>query len=146
MAFVLHWSTAELFAALVCAACGGRVDVAGTTGEPLDAATHAAMPDADAAVEQDSGTACDECLYSKPGMPGCGTEMGVCFAEAKCKSLMLCALAGPCFSLADPSARNICMLPCATDAGISSAADPALASAYAVQACAEQQCPACLAR
>jgi hypothetical protein len=166
MTFIVQCSTMGLLAGLVCvvacAGCGGisvAPDTSGKAGAQgvgggsavggapgaggSDAG--AVVPIADAAVEQSisSSIACDQCLFSQPGASGCGTEMGACFDNATCKSLMLCALASPCHAISDPQARNICQLPCATDAGVTSASDPALVPAYAVQSCMDQNCPAC---
>ena len=126
-------------------ALSGCLDMSPLDYQPIDLSTLVPMRDASAADRQtiSSNAACDDCLFSQTGGSGCAAEMDACLASPTCKALVYCALSSPCFSITDPSARNICLFPCATDAGVISAADPILMVAFAVQNCAEQKCPSC---
>jgi hypothetical protein len=75
---------------------------------------------------------CYDCTIDK-----CKTEVEACDKDAKCRSLLLCALT-MCSSFSDTS----CLFGCAISAGVTSPSDPVVATIQDVGTCNQMNCSA----
>jgi hypothetical protein len=88
---------------------------------------------------------CRACIYAVPdaGQPGCGDLVATCNEDSQCAAIFDCIRALGCLEVTDPFAQKICGVPCAQDAGITSADSPKLQLLLAIQDCEQATCPAC---
>jgi hypothetical protein len=90
-----------------------------------------------------SGTPCLDCLVGseEAGTGGlCHGAVDPCLVDPKCAALYACAVGSRCLEQPTLDDKIICGIPCARDAGIVSAGDPAIGQLFVVLQCGAEHC------
>ena len=122
-----------LIIGVMTAAAAGCLDVTSVEVAPPDASVAGAAG------------LCQECMFreNSPEQPGCSESFSACSQNDACLSAYLCSVDKGCYAGSKTQLIS-CGMPCASEAGIASLNDPAIAIAAAFFQCMQGPCgPAC---
>lgn len=114
---------ALLVALVLARVSGGCLDITPDVVPPRDAS----------GITQ--GEPCRHCIEAQ-----CGPDLGTCVSDPHCTAVYECMTVEQCLDHPDFNEKIVCTLPCLTDAGITSAQDPAVDILVKVVQCGEVHC------
>ena len=104
-------------------ASGGCLDITPDVVPPRDAS------------DITPGEPCRTCIEAQ-----CAADLGTCVSDARCKPVYDCMATNACLDHKDFNVKISCTLPCLTDAGLTTAGDPAVDTLVKVVQCGEAHC------